>query len=452
MLGRLLRSTEARDTTGSLSWPDYLQLANAFSFGGISYVMPPGGFQSMTAQRAARNPIVFRCMDIRGSVFSQIEFAFRDQRNRTLFRGAGLTLLEDPWPGGSTDQLLRRMCFDGDRYGNSYWYIQPPIKGRPQGTLVWLDPTMMNIVTGDVAGPSGNAPVGKFLLGYQTTDRSGKPQETFKPEEIVHYRPIPDPEHPFRGISWLSSLLPDIVSDSDLTDWKHSFVQNSATPNLVVTFPAGPDGRSLIGKEAFTKFQEKMEATHTGPQAGFKTLYLTGGADVKTVGANFEQMMLNETQSHGELRICSAAGVPPNLVGVSEGLKGSTLNTANFAASRRSFTDITVRPDWMSACTALAPAANPPGGSRLWYDASEVPFIQADMQDAANQRQADASTMASLVNAGYDPDSIVESIEAGNWSGLKHTGLASVQLQPIGVPTIAADEANTGGQIQTEAQ
>ena len=39
-----------------------------------------------------------------------------------------------------------------------------------------------------------------------------------------------------------------------------------------------------VSPEAAQKFREKLEAGHTGPQAGFKTLYLGAGADVKVVG------------------------------------------------------------------------------------------------------------------------------------------------------------------------
>jgi hypothetical protein len=112
-------------------------------------------------------------------------------------------------------------------------------------------------------------------------------------------------------------------------------------------------------------------------------------------------------------------------------LKGSALNQGNFVATRRVFADITIRPCWRAACSALSTLVPPPSGARLWYDDRDVPFLQADLQDSANVRMADATTVLNLINSGYDPDSIIASIQTGDWSQLTHTGLISVQLQPL---------------------
>lgn len=433
MLGTLVRRASLRgvqpSNIGALSWPDYLRLWEQFGFNGVQYMVPAGGMAQMTALQASRNPVVMRCFMIRGSVYSQIEFKFKDKRSGKLFGDPSLSILEDPWPGGSTDQLLFRTEFDVSRYGNSYWYIQPPSALRPYGTLVWLDPTSVNIVTGDVDGPSGKA-VGKYLLAYQTQTKTGQVDETFLPNEIVHVRPIPDPNHPFRGLSWLAALLPDVVADQDLTDFVHAFVTNGATPKVIITHAAN----SGISKDVFEKFKQKTDDIHNGPANAFKTLYLGPGADAKVVGVNFEQMMLATTQSHIEVRLCMAAGVHPTLAGIAEGLKGSTLNAGNYAATRRSFADVTMRPLWKHSCAAGAfgAAAVPRPGARLWYDASTVPFIQADEQDAAAKRQADATTMLTLINGGFEPTSIIDAITGQDWSLLSHSGLVSVQLQPAG--------------------
>src|ERR1019366_260887 len=90
------------------------------------------------------------------------------------------------------------------------------------------------IATGRALGPKGGR-IGEKLLGYQVIDHSGKATETFLPGEILHYKPMPDPDHPFRGLSWLSSLLGEVSTDQDISDFKRGFLRNSATPNLVFT-------------------------------------------------------------------------------------------------------------------------------------------------------------------------------------------------------------------------
>lgn len=421
MLGTLIRRprTELRDLYGGMSWADYLRLWETFGFGGVTYQVPSGSLAQISALQGIRNPVVLTCIVIRAMTFSEITFAFR--RGRALVYDNRLGPLEQPWPGGSTGEMLARVEVDVSMYGNSYWWMKPGYG------LVWQDPVSMKILTADIEGPSGK-PAGQRLLAYQTQDKNGQPCETFLPSEIIHHRPIPDPNQPFRGLSWLSGLLPDVSADQLMTEFKQGFLRNSAVPSLVVSF------NQPVSKDAFTAFKDKLEAAHAGSNNAFKTLYLGSGADVKTVGVNWGDMQLAMTQSLGETRLALAAGVPATIVGIAEGLKGSSLNAGNYTATRRRFADITMRPLWRSACAALAPAVQMPRGTKLWYDDRDVLFLQADLQDAANQRQSDSVTMMNLVNAGFEPQTVVTAVQSGDWSALQHTGLASVQLQPIGVP------------------
>jgi phage portal protein BeeE len=447
LLSDLIRKPkpEARDVStpgpAGLSMPDYLRLWEIFGYNGIQYVIPGGNITEMTALQSQRDAIVAACVRARQMVFSEIRFCFQGWsagRPGKLFGNPSLALLESPWPQASTSDLLSWMEVDGSLYGNSYWVLSP----RPPGSddtglsqqFTRLDPSRVHIIHGDVLDDLTGKPYGKQLIGYGVYDRKNATVATFTPDEVCHFRPIPDPKHEFRGASWLASLLPDVIADLDMTDYMHSFISNAATPNLVIQFT------DPIGKDAMTKFIDAMESHHTGPQGATKNLYVGSGVDVKAVGSNFQQITLVETLSHTETRIAAAAGVPPALLGIAEGLKGSALNAGNFASTRRAFADITIRPLWRTACAALSVLVPAPPGSRLWFDARDVHFLQADLQDAATQRQSDSVTMLNLVNAGFDPESVVAAIQSGDWTQLEHTGLLSVQLQPI---TDASAEAGT---------
>lgn len=449
---------EARIDNGGLSMPDYLRLWEQFGFNGVQYVIPGGNIVEMTALQAQRSSIVASCIKVRQQVFSEIRFAFQ-QRSAgqfgKLFGTPALGILEEPWPFASTSDLLSRMELDASLYGNSYWVMSAPsqIDAGPitvpsYGTkmLTRLDPTCVHILTADVDDDITGKGYGKQLIGYVVRDRKNQEVATFAPDEVIHYRPQPDPKHEYRGLSWLGSLLPDVIADLDLTDYIHSFVGNAATPNLVVAFT------DPIGKAAMKEFVDTMESAHTGPQAATKNLYVGSGVDVKVVGSNFANMELAITQSHGETRICAAAGVPVALLGLSEGLKGSALNAGNFASLRRLFADVQIRPNWRAACAALSTLVPPPPGARLWYDDRDVPFLSADITDASQIRTNDSSTMLNLVNAGYDPDSATQAILAGDWTLLKHTGIASVQLQPNTIEAIEKGEAQaTSGPVPPPA-
>ena len=174
-----------------------------------------------------------------------------------------------------------------------------------------------------------------------------------------------------------------------------------------------------------------MDASHKGVDKAFKTLYLGGGADVKVVGANFDQLNLKAVQGAGETRIAAAAGVPASYLGISEGLAGSSLNAGNYAAARRRFADGTIRPLWRAACGALETLLVVPDPTvRLWYDDRDVAFLQEEVIDAANIKNREALTIESLVRAGFEPDTIVQAVITGDYALLRHSGLYSVQLQP----------------------
>ena len=357
-------------------------------------------------------------------MFSEVRFTFQQHRlgqSGKLFGNQDLAILEQPWPQASTGDLLARMEVDASLYGNSYWVRQ--------GTqLVRLNPTRVTIATTDATDDETGNTYGRKLAGYFLNDDRGNIAATFLPNEVCHYKPLPDPAHEFRGASWLNALLPDVIADMDMTDYKHAFLHNAATPNLVVNF------QEKVSQEAFDAFRERMESSHTGPQSGFKTLYLGAGADVKVVGSTFQDLAMNAVQSAGETRIAAAAGVPPSIVGLSEALQGSTLNTGNYAAARRRFSDGTIRPLWRSAAGALSTLLPVPGGSRLWFDPRDVAFLQEDVIDTANIRQLDATAVRTFLEAGFFPQSAIDAVTTGDLTLLRHTGLIPSTLQKPGPP------------------
>jgi phage portal protein BeeE len=422
MLTKLARRRpEQREA--QFSWPDYLRLWEKFGYNGVTYVTPSGNFAEFSALQAVANPIVAACVNTRLMVFSEVRFAYQRWsagRPGEYFGTPALNILERPWPGATTGDLLARMEVDASLYGNSYWVAQ-------NGELIRLDPNRVVIASADVADPVTGEAFGRRLVGYSLVDDSGDEIAFFTPDLVAHYKPLADPRHPFRGAAWLTSVLADATADDEMTVYKHAFLANSATPNLVVKFEPG------VSEDAFKKFKERLESGHRGAHQSFKTLYLGSGADVKTIGSTLDQLNFKSVQGAGETRIAAAAGVPAAILGISEGLGGSALNAGNYTAARRRFADGTMRPLWRAAAAALQTLVPPPdGGARLWYDDRDVSFLQEDVLDAANIRGRDAQTMRSLVDGGFDPQSVIDAVTTGDLSRLVHTGNLSVQLRPVG--------------------
>lgn len=374
------------------------------------------------------NGIVFACQAARQRVFSQVVFRFAALNNGRvgkLFGGPEIDILSKPWPNGTTGDLATRMILDADNKGNFYG-------ARAKGRIYRRDPLKTSIIL------SGDPAQDEFVdvLGYAyRPDGVNGPIYTYLPHEMCHWSPTPDPDHPYKGMSWITPILREIRSDNAATDHKAKFYANSATPNMVVTTP-----ESVMTQEQFERFKSKMESEYAGSRGAGKTMYLAPGTDVEVVGQSFKEMDFSGTQGRDETRIASAAGVPAVLVGLKESLAGSSLNTGNYAAARRLFADGTMSDLYRGAAAALetiVPAPQTKGPAKLWFDISQVPFFREDRGDAATIRQTQATTIKSLIDAGYEPDSVIAAMEAEDFGLLKHSGLYSVQLQKPGANTPA---------------
>lgn len=369
----------------------------------------------------ATNPVIWSCMTSRQLVFSAVRFQWQRLNNgrpSEMFGSSDLRILETPWVGGTTQDLLSRVIQDADLAGNSYWTLV-------EGELVRLRPDWVQIVLQRRMLRGGE--LGWRRFGYLYQEPGCEPVPLL-PDEVAHYAPIPDPLATFRGMSWLTPVIRETRNDDLMAAHKTRFMENAATPNLVVRMDR------TVTPEAFEKFKTKMDSSHRGVDNAYKTLYLGGGADVTVVGKDFKQLDFSQVQGAGETRIAAAAGVPPIIVGLSEGLKAATYS--NYSQARRRFADGTIHPLWANAAGSFAHLVRQPsagsGAIRLWYDARDVPFLREDRKDAAEIQGVQSRSIRTLVDAGYTPDSVQRAVDAEDWSLLVHTGLYSVQLQPPG--------------------
>jgi hypothetical protein len=154
-------------------------------------------------------------------------------------------------------------------------------------------------------------------------------------------------------------------------------------------------------------------------------------------------------QGAGETRIAAAGGVPPIIVGLSEGLSAATYS--NYGQARRRFADGTMRPLWRNAAASLATLITVPTNSELWYDDRDIPFLAEDVKDAAEIQQMNAAAIRQLIDSGFEPDTVISAVTAGDLNRLRHSGLYSVQLQPPGPQQAPASEPETPPEPEPEA-
>jgi phage portal protein BeeE len=415
-----------------LSWDEY---QSYFSYLGSTYPLSlqqtlsgnqeeiresfPGVIQG--AYRS--NGIIFACMLVRMLLFSEARFQFRrmqDGRPGELFGSQELTRLEHPWPGATTGDLLSRAVQDADLAGNFF-------AARKVDRVARMRPDWVDIVIGserdeDIEAGDLDAEIVGYI--YHPGGRhSGREQVNLLREQVCHFAPIPDPAAFYRGMSWLTPIVREVMADKAMTDHRLKFFENGATPNMVVK-------TELSDQNKLDMFKAKFKAEHHGTANAYDTLFLGMGMDAEVVGANLKQIEFKVVQGAGETRIAAAAGVPPVIVGLSEGLDAATYS--NYAQARRRLADGTMRPLWRNMAGSAANLVNVPTGAELWYDDRDISFLQDDMKDRADIQQTQAIALKALTEAGFTPESARDAIIADDFARLMHSGMFSVQLQPPG--------------------
>jgi len=421
-----LRHSEPSEERSDLSLDGYMDLFQQASLSGGMLSTSWGDttteqvLDSAAAAYRVNGP-VFSLVLARMLVFAEARFAWRRyERGRPtdLFGSEDLRVLERPWPGGTTGDLLSRMEQHASLTGNAF------VRRVSRDRLSVLRPEWTTIILGSQENQDRPAEAADVeVAGYwYRPNRTGRGQ-IFLPGEVAHYAPIPDPDSHFRGMSWITPVMVDVHSDSLATRHKSKFFQNAATPNLAIKFDP------TVTMERVKAFKELMEDEHQGWSNAYKTLFLGGGADPVMIGKDFRELEFAATTGAGETRLAAAAGVPPVIAGFSEGLQAATYS--NYAQARRRFADGTMRPLWRNAAESLETIMRVPsdGSVHLWFDTRDIAFLREDSKDEAEIFQLRAQAMRTLVDGGWDPETVKTAVDTLDVSALQHSGMTSVQLQ-----------------------
>ena len=352
------------------------------------------------------NAVIFGAILVRMALFCEARLTYQAKDDKHLFGNTSLAKLEEPWPNGTTGDLLARMEQDVSLVGNSYTWDAPG-----EDRLVRLRPDWTTIVSELVQVAGGGQyrrKVGYWVEPPNSAINQGKGQ-FYPADEVVHWAPIPDPSADFRGMSWLTPVYRDVLGDDGLGKYKIKYLENNASPNLLIKYAQKLQGATVDA------IQERVHARYGGAGNAFKTLVLDQGADATVIGNSLSQMDFSGVSAVGTERILAAAAVPGVLVGL-EPLRGAG---RGFEESMQKFANLWGRPQWRSACGALAQILDIPAGNRLWYDTSDIAALQ-DGETA--QAQAALVRMQALLaarQAGYDPESAIAAVNSGDVTQLK---------------------------------
>lgn len=420
-----------RSAFPSMSMQDYLQ-----AIGGNMYAVNPwqsmsgtprvdiaNDFAGYVAQVHQQSGIVSAAVTARALLLSELRFRWRAVQDGRLFGNRDLAVLERP--GQMTrPEMLTLAEYHVSYSGNAFFHLDPALGVR------LLRPDWTTVVLGSNVDPENAAwHLDAEVIGYVYSPGGKQAQSSpvlLSPREVAHWKPEPDPVNPWRGSSWVQSVLVEISNDLQASQHLAKFYEHAATPNMIFSFD-----KDLTAEQVKT-YAEMIDKSHGGTANAYKNMVLGGGADATVVGTKLADLAYREVQGGNESRVAMRSHVPAVILQAREGMSGSALNSGNYSATRRMFSDMWFSPTANGLCATLEAIVPPPDAAELSHDPHAVMFLQEDRQDEANIKQANAVTMRQLVESGYAPDTVTEAVVTGDFTKLRHSGLYSVQLQEAG--------------------
>lgn len=408
---------------------DYAQWVN---FNGHRYIIGPGGskpdqvddnFVDYIHQIHRRHGVVAAAVATRAYLVSQVRFKFR-RPDGTLYGSPALRPLERP--GSMTRPAFLSMLEQDASYSGA------AVVARRRDRLWRLAPDRTTFVLGSNSDPSWNGdhmvpPFDAEVMGVVYHPGRSEPAIPFKPGEFAVWAPEPDPIYFWKGQSWVTSVVREVLLDGQSTDQTGKYFENGSIPSLVFLMDANRSPDEVAA------FQSLVDEKHAGVRNRYKNLFLGGATDVKVVGSSLDAAALGHIQGTFENRVAVRSRIPAVVLGTKESLSGSSLNAGNYQSARRLLADGWFTPHVDSLCAALESVVPAPAdGSELSHDPGRVLFLQEDQKDAAEITQTNSVAMRQLVEAGFEPASVIAAVTSGDMTKLVHTGNVSVQLQPPG--------------------
>jgi HK97 family phage portal protein len=295
-----------------------------------SFMQPT--FRNLAVEGYRGNGIIFACLSAWAFSFPEPPLLVWEEGpgGRVPLPMHGLSqLLRRPNPQMGLSELLQFSIVYMGIGGNCYWYKVRSAAGRP--VELWpLHDGQINPVAGEH----------RMIDHYEFLGATGAPLP-IPAEDIVHFKWMPDPLQPQRGLGPLMAVLREVDTDNEATRYVFALLKNDAMPRLAITVP---ETRGELSPEEHARLREEFTEKHGGTQRGGIAL-LEAGLDIRPIALNLKEMEFGTLRDVPEARLCSAFRVPAVVVGANVGLsKGGQF--ANHKESVLDFTERSLVPAW----------------------------------------------------------------------------------------------------------
>jgi HK97 family phage portal protein len=188
--------------------------------------------------------------------------------------------------------------------GNAYWL---KVRSRLLGVaeLWWIPPWLMT--------PKHDPAKNEFITHYEYM--VGGQAVDVPVSEVVHLRNGLDPRNPRLGMSDLHSVLREVFSDDEASNFTASLLRNMGVPGVIIS----PKTTSISATDA--QDAEKIFDQRFGGDRRGKAIVMRGATDVHQFAWSPAQLELSSVRDVSEERVCAILGIPAAVVGFGSGLQ-----------------------------------------------------------------------------------------------------------------------------------
>ena len=255
--------------------------------------------------------------------------------------------------------------------GNAYWWKLRNLNGQVI-QLWWIPPWLIE--------PKWPKDGSVFISHYEYKASAATSQE-IKVKDVVHFRNGLDPRNPRLGMSDLHSVLREVFSDDEASNYTASILRNMGTPGLIISPKQGtadPDDVNAV----------KQKARQLAGDRRGEPLVMKGPTEVTQFTWSPAQMELGSLRDVSEERVCAVLGIPAAVVGFGSGLQQTKVGATMVEL---------VRLAWMSGIgpmqnvmandleTQLLPDFAAEDGLELAFDSSQVEALQESQREKATR-------------------------------------------------------------------
>ena len=256
-----------------------------------------------------------------------------------------------------------------------------------------------------------------YLAGWIYTSPDGREKIPLLPTDVI-YNKYPDPEDPYGGVGPIQSVLTDIEAARYAAEWNRNYFINSAEPGGILQLD------HAFGDGEFDQIVDQWRETHRGVARAHRIAVLEAGVTWVPNGHTLKDMEFGLLRNEMRDTIREALGMHKVMTGVTD-----DVNRANAQTGEEVFASWKIAPRldrWKDVLNSQYLPLFGATGQGVEFDYVYPTPLNREQDN--EELQAKSQSALWLIQAGYDPHSVLEVV------GLPDMGVAEQATQAPALP------------------